>query len=106
MSRSIDLFIDAPVAIDRLAAEITNLTGHAFAEVEGRRGLVLSTGDAVAELPLTRVLPAGTSCASGGGWRGCSGWASTSCTLSVSVTAFRSSSIGGRRWSGPVRRTR
>jgi hypothetical protein len=50
MSRSIDLFIDAPVDLERLAAELTNLTGHAFAGVPDRRGLVLRTPDAIAEL--------------------------------------------------------
>jgi len=50
MSRSIDLFIDAPVDLDQMAAEITMLTGHGFAEVPGRRGRVLSTSDVVAEL--------------------------------------------------------
>jgi hypothetical protein len=50
MSRSIDLFIDAPLELDELAAEITKLTGCELAAVPGRRGLVLRSGDVVAEL--------------------------------------------------------
>jgi hypothetical protein len=50
MSRSIDLFIDAPLDLDELAAEITKLTGCELAEVPGRRGRVLTSGDVVAEL--------------------------------------------------------
>jgi hypothetical protein len=50
MSRPIDLFIDAPLELDELAAEITKLTGCELAEVPGRRGRVLSSGDVVAEL--------------------------------------------------------
>jgi hypothetical protein len=50
MSRSIDLFIDAPLELDELGAEITKLTGCELAEVPGRRGLVLRSGDVVAEL--------------------------------------------------------
>jgi hypothetical protein len=50
MSRSIDLFIDAPLDIDELAVAIAKLTGFAFAQAPGRRGLVLTAGDATAEL--------------------------------------------------------
>jgi hypothetical protein len=50
MSRSIDLFIDAPFDLDDLAAQITKLSGFAFEVVPGRPGLVLHSSDVVAEL--------------------------------------------------------
>jgi hypothetical protein len=50
MSRSIDLFIDAPLDLDQLAEEITRLTGFAFAQVPGTLHLTLQNGDVLAEL--------------------------------------------------------
>jgi hypothetical protein len=50
MSRSIDLFIDAPLELDQLAEEITKLTGFTFAQVPGTSHLVLQNADVVAEL--------------------------------------------------------
>jgi hypothetical protein len=50
MSRSIDLFIDAPLDLDQLAAEITRLTGLTFAQVPGTPRHALHSGDVVAML--------------------------------------------------------
>jgi hypothetical protein len=50
MSRCIDLFIDAPLPVDDLAAELGRLTGITFVgAVEGSRWVVRD-GDAAAEL--------------------------------------------------------
>ncbi len=50
MSRSIDLFIDAPLDLEALAAEITKLTGFVFADIPGTPGRVLQSGETVARL--------------------------------------------------------
>jgi hypothetical protein len=50
MSRSIDLFIDAPLDPDQLADEITRLTGLTFAPVPGSQVRALQNGGVVAEL--------------------------------------------------------
>jgi hypothetical protein len=50
MSRSIDLFIDAPLDLDQVADEITKLTGFTFAQVPGTSHRALQNGDVVAEL--------------------------------------------------------
>jgi hypothetical protein len=50
MSRSIDLFFDAPFDLDEAAAQIAKLSGHTFAEVPGAAKRVLHSGDVRAEL--------------------------------------------------------
>lgn len=50
MSRSIDLFIDAPAGLDDLAAELTRLTGNPFVPVPDAPLWVMRDGDLVAEL--------------------------------------------------------
>ena len=50
MSRSIDLFINAPVGLDDLAAELTRLTGSPFVAVPDAPIWVMRDGDVVAEL--------------------------------------------------------
>lgn len=50
MSRSIDLFIDAPLDLDQLAEEITRLTGFPFTQVPGTSLYALHNEDVVAEL--------------------------------------------------------
>jgi hypothetical protein len=50
MSRSIDLFIDAPVGLDDLASELTRLTGNPFVPVPDAPLWVMRDGDVVAEL--------------------------------------------------------
>jgi hypothetical protein len=50
MSRSIDLFIAAPLSLEEAAAAIAELTGHTFTEVPGQAQQVLRCGDVTAVL--------------------------------------------------------
>lgn len=50
MSRSIDLFIHSPLALDDVASELTRLTGKSCVAVPDAPMWVLTDGDVVAEL--------------------------------------------------------
>ena len=50
MSRCIDLFIDAPVELDDLAAELVGLTGLAFTDDPDGSGYLTRQGDVVLSL--------------------------------------------------------
>jgi hypothetical protein len=50
MSRSIDLFIHSPLALDDFASELTRLTGKSCVPVPDAPMWVLTDGDVVAEL--------------------------------------------------------
>jgi hypothetical protein len=50
MSRSIDLFIDAPPGLGDLAAHLTEMTGKAFDAVPGTDRMAVTCGEVTAEL--------------------------------------------------------
>ena len=50
MPRTIDLFIDSDLPVDRLAARLAELTGHALVPAPGGARFVVHAGDVVAHL--------------------------------------------------------